>query len=750
MEAPNKSGEQGSRERAGASRAVERYFQLSLVLTLIVAFFTLAWTGRLDAPTVVLVSVALAIRLIALVLGHDLRLSPRAVTVFSVFYLFFYPADILFLTTGPTVLDRVLAATVHLVLFAAVIKVFSASTRRDSAYLAVLSFLMMLVAAILTISAGFVAGFFIYVFFAISTLMSYQVLGPPSGFSSGAREGLPAGTGSAKLEPVERALGKTAIGVALGLIPVAALLFFLIPRYRSGYLSAISLEGQKITGFSDSVDLGDIGRIMRSSLVVMRVTVEGDYRRFEGVKWRGVALSDFDGRHWSSGDPRGHILTPVATGEFRLPPWEGPRTWPQSLLRYQVQLAPISTDVLFAAGRTRQISAPLRFLTLDEAAALHNPQHAGAPFAYGAVSEAFTPSASELRKAAGDYPSEIKESYLGLPALDPRIVALAREATSSARSNYDRIMALQEYLRTRYYYTLELPAVQPADPVASFLFETRRGNCEYFAASLAVMLRTLGIPSRLVNGFETGSYNPVGKDFVVRGYDAHSWVEAYFPTYGWISFDPTPAGAAQAGGGLLGNYLDAAALLWNEWVINYDFAHQVQLAGAVESSSRSADRQFRTFRFRFERLGLATMERGKAWLQDHRVAAFATLLVLLALASLAANPVWIERVAAAFRWKLEVWRDKPSERTATAAYQRFLEIVARQGFHKAPAETALEFCARLAAGPEGSTLREPAQEFTKLYQALRFGHQSISAIDLQIFLQALTNGSRERRFARGG
>lgn len=746
MEASNKSGVESARERAAGLRAVERYFQLSLVLTLITAFFTLASTGRLDPPTVALVSLALIIRLVALVFGRDYRLSPRAVTLLSVFYLFFYPADILFLASGPTVLDRILAATVHLVLFAAVIKVFSATTRRDSAYLAILSFLMMLVAAILTVSAGFLVGFCLYALFAISTLMSYQILGPAPVFVPGAREGFPAGTGSARLEPVESALSKTAIAVALGLIPLAAGLFFLIPRYRSGYLSAITLEGQKITGFSESVDLGDIGKIMRSSQVLMRVTVEGDYRCFQGVKWRGVALSDFDGRRWSSGEPRGRLLTALAPGEFRLPAWEGPRTWPQSLLRYRVQLAAISTDVLFAAERTRQISAPIRFLTVDETASLHNPQHALAPFGYGAVSDVFTPSPSELRRASGDYPPEISESYLSLPALDPRIAALARETTAGAANNYDRIAALQDYLRTRFYYTLELPAVQPADPVASFLFETRRGNCEYFAASLAVMLRTLGIPSRLVNGFETGSYNPVGKDFVVRGYDAHSWVEAYFPTYGWISFDPTPAGATLAGGGFFADYVDAAALFWNEWVINYDFAHQLQLARAVESGSRSADREFRSFRWRFERFGLGAMDRGKTWLQDHRVAALGTLLVMLALAALASNPVWIERLSTAFRWKLEVWRGHPSEHTATAAYHRFLEIVGRRGFHKAPGETALEFAAKLgAAGPEGSSLRQPALSFTELYQALRFGHRTVSAAELEASLQALMIPNPERR-----
>ena len=87
------------------------------------------------------------------------------------------------------------------------------------------------------------------------------------------------------------------------------------------------------------------------------------------------------------------------------------------------------------------------------------------------------------------------------------------------------------------------PPSEPADPLADFLFERRKGHCEYFASAMAVMLRTLGIPSRLVTGFQGGAYNPVSGWSVVRASDAHSWVEAWIDGRGWITFDPTPAGA---------------------------------------------------------------------------------------------------------------------------------------------------------------------------------------------------------------
>ena len=95
---------------------------------------------------------------------------------------------------------------------------------------------------------------------------------------------------------------------------------------------------------------------------------------------------------------------------------------------------------------------------------------------------------------------------------------------------------------TNFGYTLEMSRVAPADPLADFLFVRKQGHCEYFASSMAIMLRTLGIPSRVVNGFRTSEFNDVTGNYVVRASSAHSWVEAYFPGQGWVSFDPTPGG----------------------------------------------------------------------------------------------------------------------------------------------------------------------------------------------------------------
>src|SRR5262249_38312627 len=119
-----------------------------------------------------------------------------------------------------------------------------------------------------------------------------------------------------------------------------------------------------------------------------------------------------------------------------------------------------------------------------------------------------------------------------------------------------------------------------SQPVSTFLFETKSGHCEYFASAMALLLRASGIPTRMVNGFLMGEYNPVGDDYIVRQSDAHSWVEVYLPGSGWVEFDPTPPDPNRKDPGLatqFSHYVDAMDLFWNSYVLTYDTGSQFQL-----------------------------------------------------------------------------------------------------------------------------------------------------------------------------
>jgi len=159
---------------------------------------------------------------------------------------------------------------------------------------------------------------------------------------------------------------------------------------------------------------------------------------------------------------------------------------------------------------------------------------------YWADSRVPVVSVAQLRSAGSDYPEWVQQHYLALPdELPARVRDLALDLTATEPTPYDRARAIERYLRT-FTYTLDLPAPPPAqDVVDHFLFELQRGYCDYFATAMVVLARAAGVPARLVTGYASGTYDPTQARYVVTEADAHSWVEVYFPGYGWIEFEPT-------------------------------------------------------------------------------------------------------------------------------------------------------------------------------------------------------------------
>ena len=714
--------------------SVQRYFDISLLLMLATGFLTVATTGKLDAISIVVVCTALGIKLWSVIRGTDYSLGPKTVTRISIFYIFFYGLDFLIFASGPSPIDRMLAATVHLVLFTAVIKIFSARTYRDYGYLAALSFLMMLASAVLTVGTTFLVFFTLYVLVAISTFISYEI---KRGMEAAQRapEG-PYRLPDQNRRALEKALMSAATGLAIGIFLLAGVLFFVIPRYRTGYLTTLSMQAQNITGFSETVNLGDIRKILRSPMVIMRVMPEESPRNYIGVKWRGVTLDSFNGKKWFN-DNADRISVPAESYQhFAVPTPNGWEHRPHHPLRYRVLRAAISTDVLFAAAEPRELSG-VRLLSIDETGSLHNPQNISVPFAYDVVSDAGQPTARQLEAASTQYPDEIRLVYLRLPhTMDPRVSELARTVTASTTNNYARAMAIQAYLRDNFQYTLDPPAIEPEDPVGSFLFRSKSGYCEYFAAAMAVMLRTLNVPSRLVNGFQTGSYNRIGKDFVVRARDAHSWVEVYFTGYGWIPIDPTPPDPHPVLPGEWDDYVDTAALFWSEWIINYDFSHQVQLAREVEQDSHNFQQIFRQRSESLKRRGIHAAFRFEGWLMTHK------LLVLLIMLAILAGLILTDKSGALAEWRFRLaWRFARRDaavnpREASLTYQRLLGALQNKGFRKKPAQTPREFAYSFLTTPLGPGV----MEFTKLYNTLRYGQAPVSITRLREILEDIARG----------
>jgi len=696
---------------ATARSAIDRYFQVSLYLLIVTGFATLASTGKLDTPALLLVSLALLYRGYLLVRGRTLQLPERWASYLTLVYVVFYVCD-LFLLSGSFV-----SATVHLVLFIMVVKMFSVQRDRDHVYLAIISFLSVLAAAVLTVDAVFFAAFCVFLLLAASTFISMEMRRSSARVSA-------CRTPPAVTRRLTGPLSTTALALALGTALGSSLIFFIMPRLSTGYLSAYAPHSALVSGFSDDVRLGEIGQIQQSDTVIMHIQIDGDTRGEYDLKWRGVALRAFDGVRWSNPQQQAAALS-NPDGNYDLSTTRAATlaALPPHLVRYRVLMEPIGASVFFLAPRPRSLSGNYHMITVDEGGAVSNGDREHAIGSYRATSDIGQPSPEELRYATAEVPPKIAIQYLQLPPLDPRLPRLARDITARSPTAYDKAEAIEDYLQKQYGYTLQLPSAPQRDPVAYFLFERKAGHCEYFASSLALMLRTLGIPARVVNGFRSGEFNSVTGSYIVRGRDAHSWVEAYFPRYGWITFDPTPPGAAASSGAWnrAGLYVDALREFWREWVINYDFAHQMSLSNDVAVRSRQ---WFDGARLWMRQRYAALLERARQVKAQAERSPRRTVGMALAVIALVILLLNIGRLRRMVRVRRLV-RNPASAPQAAASiwYGRMLRSLGRRGWRKLPAHTPKEFVGTI----RDPKLRGPVASFTDHYERARFGNSANDA-----------------------
>jgi len=328
--------------------------------------------------------------------------------------------------------------------------------------------------------------------------------------------------------------------------------------------------------------------------------------------------------------------------------------------------------------------------------------------------------------------------YLALPPLDNRISKLAESITSAAPNNYDKAVAMERYLRTHFGYTLDLSRTIPRDPLAYFLFERKKGHCEYFASSMAVMLRSLGVPSRIVTGFRGGEFNDLTDQYVVRASNAHSWVEAYFPTYGWVSFDPTPGGDLETrmGWSRLSLYIDAAASFWREWVINYDVTHQQTLGERANQTRRNLYNDLRQWYSRNYQALLKSARHTHQRITRSPGRWTVGSLVVMGLLIILVNVRPIVRALA--NRKLRAHPDRAPRESAALWYDRMLRRLARRGWRKSPGQTPHDFVAAI----QEPVLQKKVATFTRAYESARFGQSVDDARALPELFEEITTAER--------
>ncbi len=259
--------------------------------------------------------------------------------------------------------------------------------------------------------------------------------------------------------------------------------------------------------------------------------------------WRSVTYDLYVGAGWyTSSAPQQSYqantpLIPGLLNGYRLLHLDVEMVEPEGKLFWSGIL--FSVDVpLTANWRLR----PQSSLFAEQTALLQADMFAAPSTATAYKAQSYIPTATiaELRLASTEYPEQISDRYLDLPSSVPeRVYQLASEITAGRDNPYDKAKAIEAYLRT-YPYDLEVPAPPEDQDVADyFLFDLKKGYCDYYATAMVVLARASGVPARFVSGYASGSYDAPNAQYIVRELHAHSWAEVFFPGIGWIEFEPT-------------------------------------------------------------------------------------------------------------------------------------------------------------------------------------------------------------------
>jgi transglutaminase-like putative cysteine protease len=302
-------------------------------------------------------------------------------------------------------------------------------------------------------------------------------------------------------------------------------------------------------GFGDSLDLRGRGRL--SEEVVFRA------RAPQPLLWRGQVFDTYDGTTWTASDEPPFAISRDVEDTFRISAMPGDVTvGPSNRVLATVFVAGRQPNVVFAPYRATEVYFPTANLWLDRYGGIRSPIYLEDGMVYSVVSQVPVTSPDLLRSSPARWPRGVLARYTQLPAELPRRVRdLAEEIAGDAPTTYDRVRAVESWLQANTEYDLDIPPDPPGvDAVDEFLFVRHRGFCEHIASAMVVLLRSLGVPSRIVTGFGPGHRNPFSGSWEVREADAHAWVEVLYPRSGWVPYDPT-FGVPAADPGFSGRFI---------------------------------------------------------------------------------------------------------------------------------------------------------------------------------------------------
>jgi transglutaminase-like putative cysteine protease len=529
-------------------------------------------------------------------------------------------------------------------------------------------------------------------------------------------------------------------------LAVGGLIFLVLPRQAGATRGQTAAPiGRHLTGFDDEVQLGQLGEILENDSVVMTIELSDEngkpIRPETELLWRGVTLLHYEKGRWRRQSQRTQTVV-------RLPPDRGSGT--RRLIRQAIKLEANDSNTLFAIRPVRAMDTPQGSGRLTPYmnpidGTLFRPDSRGGPYDYIVHSDA-DPNAHQRNEVC---PSEFRtELLLSIPEevkarlrkiAEPIVAGISPDGPDAITR---RAHALEAYLRDsgQFSYSLRMDIVDPTlDPVEDFLINRKEGHCEYYASALALLLRSVDIPARIVNGFKGGDFSELTQTINVRQKHAHSWVEAYagpepdterIPI--WIVLDPTPGTERQQSiahvGGIARNFrpiTDVVRHIWVFYVVGYDGDRQNRLVYApMREMVREMQRQYRRLgRWLASAFSLFHFRDVSAFISVRGFVV--TFIACGLLAGLAQLGVRLTRLF--MRWLRGPQLDTASMSAGLLFYRRMAQLLAEYELNRTPNETQSEFAKRArtfltSRGPSAQAVCNVPQHIVDAFYRVRFGH----------------------------
>ena len=487
---------------------------------------------------------------------------------------------------------------------------------------------------------------------------------------------------------------------------LTAAIFVSFPRLGLGFLELGSREGAA-SGFSNRVELGEVGRIKQNESVVMRVEFRKNgqvYRPPYKVLWRGVNLDYYNGKTWFSTLPpawqalnehgRGAQLFSVAA--------------PKEMVVQDIYMESFNSPVVFTYGIPLEIEGTFKQIQMDQGYSLKTTDHHTGPRRYTIIADIGNSKTNYTRPVHFNFPKIFPGRFLQLPKTSSRTVQLAKDLVKKGDSETVKASKILKYLKSNYGYSLDMERKAHVSALDEFLFERKEGHCEYFASAMAVLLRLQGIPSRVITGFASTEWNDLGQYMVVRQTHAHSWVEAYIPDRGWQVYDPTPPDpkAVPHSPNLLDRRLDLMRLYWQRYVIRYSMQDQIQLVDYF-------NRETQDFKNRWKNWKTPSFKEMLTALKNHPWVFFL----------IAAGFLGLLTGSKKYQWRGTPWA--PRLPFAVEVYRQMLKRLESHGIFKPRNATHLEFLKTLnGLLPEQM---KAVESITRFYEQNRFGNLPFSS-----------------------